>query len=40
MLEFTPELDQNELDIVEEDEYIMGQAEIQAEIANARARGE
>lgn len=40
MLEFTPELDENELDFNEQDEYIMGMAEIQAEIANARMRGE
>ena len=37
MLEFTPELDENELDFNEQDEY---NAEIQAEIANARMRGE
>ena len=29
-----------EVDNNEENEYIMGQAEIQTEIANARARGE
>ena len=34
------QLSMDEVDNNEENEYIMGMAEIQAEIANARSRGE